>query len=123
MSKLAITTAIALAACTPGQHAAYQYTMGGVAMAGFVTASVITVRTLEKPNTIYGERSPMFGLGPRPFVVVCDVINLAAVLGIRHFPENRGAAEGVRWVKSITMTMMAAYGAFDAWNDYSLTRH
>lgn len=119
--RAAILLTLALSACSPGMHRAYQNTMAGVSIAGWGAAGVMTIQALEDPSGNYRETRPMMGMSPRSYVVASQLINLAVVAGIRFMPDG-WFDEHTPIFKDALLTMTAALGAFDAYNDYVLTR-
>lgn len=120
MRAILILAIAVTAACSPAQHRAYQYTMGGAALAGWGTASAITYNELTKTDGAYSETRPTFGMGPATQTVAFGLVNLAVVVGIRLIPDT--AFDGsTPWVKDVLMTTTAVMGVTDGYCDWRLT--
>lgn len=121
MRHVLILAIAVTAACSPAQHRAYQYTMGGAALAGWGTGAVITEREMQRPDSPYRETNVMLGVHPGTLRLAgAGLVNLAVVVGIRLIPDR--AFDGTTpWAKDALMTAAAVMGVADGYGDYRLT--
>lgn len=117
---------LALSACTPGMHRAYQMTMVGIGDAGVVHSGLQTYAALQgDPNAREGD--PLLSSNPGALRLAGAVtLNLAVGTGILLLPHGEGGRTWngralPDWAVDVVATSFAMFGAFLAYNDTTLT--
>jgi hypothetical protein len=115
---------IALSACTPGMHRAYQVTMVGLGGASAVHSGLQTYAALQGDPSVQ-ENDPLLSTNPGALRVAGAVsFNLAVGTGVLLLPRGERAWNGQSmpdWTLDVLATTYAAFGMFLAYNDTAMT--